>query len=90
MPRFLNTSATNYFLAELIKSAKDRLILIRAFLKLNDRIKEILMDKGSREAYTRKPKELSASATKCEFHWSGSMPRMMRVRWATARGNKGS
>lgn len=38
MAKFLNTSATNYFLEELIKSAKDRLILISPFLKLNDRI----------------------------------------------------
>ena len=29
MAKFLNTSATNYFLEELIKDAKDRLILIR-------------------------------------------------------------
>lgn len=45
MAKFLNTSATNYFLEELIKSAKDRLILISPFLKLNDRIKELLIDK---------------------------------------------
>ena len=46
MAKFLNTSATNYFLEELIKDAKDRLILIRPFLKLNDRIKELLADKN--------------------------------------------
>lgn len=45
MAKFLNTSATNYFLEELIKNAKDRLILISPFLKLNDRIKELLVDK---------------------------------------------
>lgn len=45
MARFLNTSATNYFLEELIKNAKERLILISPFLKLNDRIKELLVDK---------------------------------------------
>ena len=42
MPRFLNTSATNYFLEELIKNARDRLILISPYLKLNARIKELL------------------------------------------------
>ena len=42
MAKFLNTSATNYFLEELIKDAKERLILISPFLKLNDRIKELL------------------------------------------------
>ncbi|MGZ8152460.1 MAG: phospholipase D family protein [Methylovulum sp.] len=45
MAKFLNTSATNYFLEELIKNAKDRLILISPFLKLNDRMKELLTDK---------------------------------------------
>ena len=42
MAKFLNTSATNYFLEELIKSASERLILISPYLKLNDRIKELL------------------------------------------------
>ena len=46
MAKFLNTSATNYFLEELIKGAKDRLILISPFLKLNDRIRELLADKN--------------------------------------------
>lgn len=46
LAKFLNTSATNYFLEELIKDAKDRLILISPFLKLNDRVKELLSDKN--------------------------------------------
>lgn len=46
MAKFLNTSAINYYLEELIKSASDRLILISPFLKLNDRIKELLEDKN--------------------------------------------
>jgi phosphatidylserine/phosphatidylglycerophosphate/cardiolipin synthase-like enzyme len=46
MAKFLNTSATNYFLEELIKDAEDRLILISPFLKLNDRMKELLADKN--------------------------------------------
>ena len=46
MSKFLNTSATNYYLEELIKTAKDRLILISPFLRLNDRIKELLEDKN--------------------------------------------
>lgn len=45
MARFLNTSGTNYQLEELIKGARDRLILISPFLKLNDRIRELLADK---------------------------------------------
>jgi len=46
MAKFLNTSATNYYLEELIKNASERLILISPFLKLNDRIKELLEDKN--------------------------------------------
>ena len=45
MAKFLNTSGTNYHLEELIKTARDRLILISPFLKLNDRMKELLADK---------------------------------------------
>ncbi|MCC2604088.1 phospholipase D family protein [Planctobacterium marinum] len=46
MAKFLNTSATNYYLEELIKTASERLILISPFLKLNDRIRELLEDKN--------------------------------------------
>ncbi|KIS98476.1 phospholipase D family protein, partial [Vibrio parahaemolyticus] len=45
MAKFLNTSATNYYLEELIKNASERLILISPFLKLNDRIRELLEGK---------------------------------------------
>ncbi len=46
MAKFLNTSAINYFLEKLIKSTNDKLILISPFLKLNNRIKELLEDKN--------------------------------------------
>lgn len=46
MAKFLNTSATNYFLEEMIKDAKERLILISPFLKLNQKIRELLEDKN--------------------------------------------
>ena len=46
MAKFLNTSAINYYLEELIKSASDRLILISPFLKINDRIIALLEDKN--------------------------------------------
>jgi phosphatidylserine/phosphatidylglycerophosphate/cardiolipin synthase-like enzyme len=45
MAKFLNTSATNYYLEELIKVAGERLIIISPFLKFNDRIRELLEDK---------------------------------------------
>ncbi len=47
MAKFLNTSATNYFLEELIKSAGERLVLISPYLKMNERIKELLTDKSN-------------------------------------------
>ena len=45
MAIFLNTSATNFYLEELIEDARERVILISPYLKLNDRIKELLEDK---------------------------------------------
>lgn len=46
MPKFLNTTATSYHLEELVKNAKEKLILISPFLRLNERIKELLEDKN--------------------------------------------
>lgn len=43
MAKFINTSATTYYLEEIIKNASDRLILISPYLRLNDRIKELLL-----------------------------------------------
>jgi phosphatidylserine/phosphatidylglycerophosphate/cardiolipin synthase-like enzyme len=45
MAKFLNTSAINYYLEEMIKGTRERLIVISPFLKFNDRIKELLTDK---------------------------------------------
>jgi phosphatidylserine/phosphatidylglycerophosphate/cardiolipin synthase-like enzyme len=42
MAKFLNTSGVSYYLEELIKSTKDRLVLISPYLQFNDRIKEHL------------------------------------------------
>ena len=36
---------TTYYLEELIKNAQERLYLISPYLKLNDRVKELLEDK---------------------------------------------
>ena len=46
MPKFLNTSATSYYLEELINQAKESLGLISPYLKFSDRIKELLEDKN--------------------------------------------
>ncbi len=45
MAKFLNTTGTSYHLEELIKTAKERLILISPYLQFSDRIKELLEDK---------------------------------------------
>lgn len=45
MAQFLDTSAITFYLNELIKNAHERLILISPYLKLNDRVREILEDK---------------------------------------------
>lgn len=44
MARFLNTSATNYYLEEMIKRTRERMIIVSPFLRFNDRIKELLED----------------------------------------------
>jgi phosphatidylserine/phosphatidylglycerophosphate/cardiolipin synthase-like enzyme len=46
MAKFLNTSATNYRLEELIKKARERLVIISPFLKFNERVKELIEDKN--------------------------------------------
>lgn len=46
MAQFLNTSAANYRLEELIKQARDRLILISPFLKFSGRMRELIEDKN--------------------------------------------
>ncbi len=40
MAKFLNTSGVTFYLEELIKRTKDKLILISPYLQFNDRIKE--------------------------------------------------
>ena len=46
MAEFITTSAISHFLEELIKDATERVVLISPYLKLNDRIKELLEDKN--------------------------------------------
>lgn len=40
MAKFLNTSGVSFFLEELIKRTKDKVILVSPYLQFNDRIKE--------------------------------------------------
>ena len=47
MAKFLDTTGVSYRLENLIKNAKERLILISPYLKFNDRIKEFLSDQNN-------------------------------------------
>jgi hypothetical protein len=53
MAKFLNTSAANYYLEEIIRLARTRLVLITPVLRLNDRVKELLEDKNRRKIEVR-------------------------------------
>ena len=46
MATFITTSAISHHLEELIKNASERVVLISPYLKLNDRVKELLEDKN--------------------------------------------
>ena len=45
MAEFLTTTGVSYRLEEIIKNARERLMIISPFLRVNDRIKELLEDK---------------------------------------------
>ena len=45
MAQFLTTSGVTYHLENLIKDAREKLILISPFLKLNERIRQMIEDK---------------------------------------------
>jgi hypothetical protein len=44
MAKFLTTNGLNYVIEQIIKDAKERIVLISPYLKLNSRIKELLSD----------------------------------------------
>ncbi|WP_295880874.1 hypothetical protein [uncultured Thiohalocapsa sp.] len=72
MAKFLNTSATNDYLEELVKAARERLIIISPFLKFNDRIRELPEDKDRMKIDVRivyGKSELSPS----EINWLRSL-----------------
>ena len=45
MAKFLTTTGVSYQLEEIIKDARERLVLISPFLRVNERVKELLEDK---------------------------------------------
>jgi hypothetical protein len=53
MARFLTTSATNYYLEELIKNADKCLVLISPYIKVNDRMRELIEDKNREQIAIR-------------------------------------
>jgi phosphatidylserine/phosphatidylglycerophosphate/cardiolipin synthase-like enzyme len=44
MAKFLTTNGINYLIEEVIKGAKERVVLVSPYLRLNTRIKELLSD----------------------------------------------
>lgn len=44
MATFLDTNATSHYLSNLVKNAKDKLVIVSPLLKLNDRIKDLLKE----------------------------------------------
>ena len=72
MAKFLNTSATNYRLEELIKEAREYLYIISPFLRLNDRIKELLTDKDRMKIEVRIVYGKSELAPQ-EINWLSSL-----------------
>ncbi len=46
MANFLNTSALNFLLEELMRTAKKELVLVSPYLKLNERVRELLLDRS--------------------------------------------
>ena len=53
MAQFLSTIEINLYLERLIKEAKEQLVLISPYLKLNDRMRELLQDKRGQLAEVR-------------------------------------
>ncbi len=72
MAKFLNTSAANYYLEELIKRTRERLIVISPFLKFNDRIKELLADKDRMKIDVRRMGSSLALRLCVSSSWSRS------------------
>ena len=73
MAKFLTTNGINYLIEELIKSAKERVVLVSPYLRLNSRIKELLSDGYRPDVDIRMiygKKELEAS----ERQWLGGVP----------------
>src|SRR5437667_9810697 len=44
MARFLTTSGVNYVIEEIIKTARERVVLVSPYLQFNERIRELLGD----------------------------------------------
>lgn len=72
MAKFLNTSATTFYLEELIKKAQERLFIISPYLRINDRIKELLTDKDRMKIEVRLVYGKSELAPQ-EINWLSSL-----------------
>ena len=72
MAQFLTTTGVSYRLEEIIKGAKERLVIISPFLRINERIKELLEDKNRMKIDVRVIYGKSELRPE-ENNWLGSM-----------------
>jgi phosphatidylserine/phosphatidylglycerophosphate/cardiolipin synthase-like enzyme len=73
MAKFLTTNGVNYVIEEIIKGAKERLVLVSPYLQLNERIKELLSSGYRPDVVTQivyGKRELDSP----ERQWLGSVP----------------
>ena len=73
MATFLNTTGVSYALEELIRGADERLVLISPFLRVNQRIRDLLADKDRLKIDTRVVYGKS-ELSKEESEWLSSTP----------------
>ena len=72
MAKFLTTTGVSYRLEEIIKGAKERLVIISPYLRINERIKELLEDKNRMKIDVRVIYGKSELRPE-ENNWLGSM-----------------
>ena len=78
MAKFLNTSATNYYLEELIKNSNQLLVIVSPFLKFNERIKELIEDRNRMKNVDIRIIYGKSELSPAETNWLSSLD-MVRV-----------
>ncbi len=76
MAEFLTTEGITYHLMELIKNAEDKLLLVSPFVKINDRLKQLLQEKN-RAGITIKIVYGKDELQAAEKNWLNSLENVM-------------